>query len=505
MKSVCKLIRLINIGGNKSMSSIKQETLSGIKWTSIERFSVQGVQFLLGLVMARLLSPSDYGMVGMLAVFMAISQTFIDSGFSNALIRKKGRTETDFVTVFYFNFAISCICYIILFIAAPVISSFFKLSILCPILRVLSLNLILNSMVGVHIAKLTIDLNFKVLAKANLGTAVISGLVGIILAYYGFGVWALVIQSISGTIVSMLFIWFFCKWIPRGRFSKESFHDLFAYGSKILLSGLLNTLYGNLNPLVIGKYFSAQDLGFYSRGTQLARYPINTINGVFSKVTFPILARIQDDDVRLVNVYRKYICVTSMCIFLGCLLLAALSKPLILLVLTDKWQESIVYLQIYSFAIMFDHINSINLNLLQVKGRSDLFLRLEILKKIISTLILFASIPFGVIGICISKIVYSQIAVLINTYYTGKLFGLGYLAQVKDFCKYFILAILAVLPAYLLCLGKLHPALILILGGIVAIGVYTTMLKLSHDVYFNELYVLAKKMVTTYGCKTKNR
>lgn len=467
------------------MKSVKQETLSGVKWTAIEKFSVQGIQFLLGLIMARLLSPSDYGTVGMLAIFFAVSQTVIDSGFGNALVRKIDRTETDFSTVFYFNIVVSVACYILLFTIAPWVGSFFNMSILCPILRVQSINLILNSMMGIQVAKLTIDINFKALAKRSLWSSIVSGVFGIILAYNGFGVWALVYQSILSTFINLVFIWIYCKWKPRREFSWQSFRELFSYGSKLLLSGLLNTIYVNLTPIIIGKYFSPRDLGFYSRGTHLARYPGDNINGVLQRVTFPVFAKLQNDDEHLIHAYRKYISITSMCIFYGCVLMASIGKPLVLLLLSSKWAEAIIYLQIFSFSIMFDHINSINLNLLQVKGRSDLFLRLEIIKKTISTIILFASIPFGVIGICISKVIYTQIAVFINTYYTGKLFHLGYIDQFRDFGGYLILSIIACVPAYLLTFLDIPYIVTLILGASTSTILYFIFLrknKYMHEV-----------------------
>ena len=472
------------------MGEIKQQTLSGVKWTAIEKFSVQGVQFLLGLIMARLLSPSDYGTIGLLAIFLAISQTFIDSGFGNALIRKIDRTETDFSTVFYFNIAVSVVCYIVLFAIAPWVGEIFNMPILCPILRVQSVNLILNSLMGVQVAKLTIDINFRALAKRSVLSSVISGVFGVILAYYGFGVWALVYQSILCTLINLIFIWIYCKWKPRREFSWKSFHELFSYGSKLLMSGLLNTIYVNLTPIIIGKYFSTRDLGYYSRGTHLAKYPGDNINGVLQRVTFPVFAKIQSDDKHLIQVYRKYICVTSMCIFFGCALMAAIGRPLVLFLLSSKWEEAVIYLQIYSFSIMFNHINSINLNLLQVKGRSDLFLRLEIIKKTISVIILFASIPFGVIGICISKIIYTQIAVFINTYYTGKLFGLGYAEQFGDFGKFLILSVIACLPAYLITFMNCSNVILLIFGALTAVVLYCFFLR--KNIYMREVVNVIK-------------
>ena len=461
-------------------NSVRQQTLSGAKWAAIEKFSVQGIQFGLGIIMARLLMPSDYGIIGMLAIFIAVSQTFIDSGFCNALIRKIDRTEEDFCTVFYFNIVIALTCYLILFVAAPWIANFFHTPILSTILRVQAITLILNSLMGVHYAKLTININFKALAQRTMLASLVSGVVGVVLAYVGWGVWALVTQNLLSTVINLVFIWIYCKWIPRKAFSKESFHELFSYGSKLLASGLLNTVYVNLTPLIIGRFFSSKDLGEYTRGANLAQFPADNINGVLQKVTFPILAKLQNDDEHLISVYQKYICITSMLIFFGCLLLAAIGKPFVHFLLTEKWDSCIIYLQIYCFSVMFQHISTINLNLLQVKGRSDLFLKLEIIKKIISTLILLASIPFGIIGICVSKIIYTQVAVFINCYYTGKLFHLGYWLQVKEFLPYFGIAIVACIPAYLFTLIDIHPVISIAFGCIVSPLLYWWFLRKNY-------------------------
>ncbi len=444
--------------------SVRQQTISSVKWTAIERFGLQGMQFALGIIMARILAPSDYGTIGMISIFLAISQSFMDSGFGIALIQKQNRTETDFSTVFYFNIAMATLCYLILFLLAPYVASFFRTPILCAVLRVQSINLLINSCMQIHVSKLTIDLDFKALAKRSIIATLLSGICGIIFAYCGFGVWALVFQGLISTAINLIFVLFYIRWKPRWEFSCSSFKELGSFGSRLLVSGLLHTIYTNMTTLVIGRYFSSKELGFYNRGTTFATLPVDTMNGILQKVTFPILSKIQDDDARLIHVYRKYICVMSIPIFWGCTLLAALAKPVILLLLTEKWVDAAIYLEIYAFAIMFDHICTINLNLLKVKGRSDLFLRLEIVKKIIAVVILFASIPFGIIGICISKVIYTQIAVYINTYYTGKLFGLSYWTQFKDYIIYFFASVIACLPVFGFTTLDLHPTIAIMFG-----------------------------------------
>lgn len=477
--------------------SVKQQTISSVKWTAIERFGLQGMQFALGIIMARLLSPSDYGTVGMIAIFIAVSQSFMDSGFGTALVQKRNRTETDFSTVFYFNVVMATVCYVVLFAIAPLVADFFSTPILTTILRVQSISLLINSCMQIHISKLTIDLDFKALAKRSMLATLVSGMCGVALAYSGFGVWALVFQNIIFSLINLCFVIIYLRWRPQLVFSWNSFVELGSFGSKLLASGLLHTIYTNMTTLVIGRCFSSKDLGFYNRGTTFATLPVDTMNGILQKVTFPILARIQDDDARLIRVYRKYISVMSIPIFFGCALLAALAKPIIILLLTEKWADAVIYLEIFAFAMMFDHICTINLNLLKVKGRSDLFLRLEIIKKLIAVTILFASIPFGVIGICVSKVIYTQIAVYINTYYTGKIFGLTYWVQLKDFLKYFLASIAACLPSFLFTYIDLHPIVLIVVGVTSSSILYYVLL--CKNMEFIELKTLVSEKVIKHS------
>lgn len=470
------------------MSSVKEDTLKGVRWTAIEKISVQGITFILGIIIARRLSPDDYGVVGMLAIFMAIGDSFVDSGFANALVRKINRTETDYSTVFYFNIVIGIIAYLILCLCAPWIAGFYDTPVLESVLRVYAISLIIHSLSIVQVARLTVAIDFKTQAKANFVSAVVSGIIGVTLAYTGWGVWTLVYQAVARAGLNTILLWIFAKWIPRWEFSWKSFNDLFGYGSKLLLSGLINTLYTNMSTLVIGKFYKPADLGFYSRGVQIAQLPSQNFNSIFQRVTFPILAKLQNDEEHLISAYRKYICMSSLLIFFVMTLLAAVGKPLVQILLGEKWLEAVIYLQLFCFAQMFDHISAINLNLLQVKGRSDLFLKLEIIKKTISFAILFASIPFGVVAICASKILYSQIAVFINTYYTGKIFHLGYIAQLKDFSVFFIYSVLACVPSFILSILNTNNYIKLFLGIIVSTGLYLIFLRSNdHMIYIKNI------------------
>lgn len=454
------------------MQSVKQTTLYGVKWGAVEKFSVQGSRFILGIIMARLLSPDDYGIISMITIFIVISETFVDSGFSLALVRQKSSSDKDYSTVFYFNLLLSFICYGILFAASPFIADFFHAEIIAPVLKIQSLTIILNSLMAVHVAKLTSDLNFKAISLRSMLSSILSGIIGVALAYLNYGVWALVGQTLAYSLINLIFILLYCRWIPKFQFSKNSFHKLFGFGKNMLIVNIVNRIYMNMTSVVIGKFFSSKALGYYDRGTSLATFPVDNVNGILSKLTLPILAKIQDDDERLINVYRKYISMLSLVIFFGCCLLASQARPLILMLFTEKWEVSVIYLQIFTFSIMFDHVMTINLTLLQVKGRSDLFLKLELLKKTISLSILFASIPFGVIGICISKVIYTQVALICNTYYTGKLFGLGYLKQAKDFLPFLLASVMACIPSYFISHMELHHVVSLLLGVLTSTSIY---------------------------------
>lgn len=478
------------------MSSIKEESLKGVKWSAIEKFAVQGIQFVLGIILARLLSPSDYGVIGMYGVFIAISNTFIDSGFSSALIKKIDRNEDDYCTTFYFNITIAILCYAILFITAPWIAIYFHTPILCSVIRVMSVTLIINSLMAVHVTKLTIDINFKALSYRSILSTIISGVVGIILAYIGWGVWALVTQSLLSSMVNLIFIWFYCKWYPKRPFSRKSFNGLFSYGIKLLASSLINTLFSNLTTLVIGRKFTSTDLGEYSRGTSIPSLPVNNINSALQRVLFPILSRYQNDTQQLMSYYRRYIGMVSLALFFICSLLAAIGKPLVLFLLTEKWASCIIYLQLFAFSIMFDHLCIINHTLLLAVGRSDLYLKLEIIKKPVFIAILFAAIPFGVIGICVSKIISSQVAVMMNTYYTGKLFKFGYLAQVKDYYHYLIWSVVACTPSFAFTFLDFHPIASLTFGCLTAPLIYWFLLR--RDTNMKEVVSLTGKYISRF-------
>lgn len=473
------------------MGELKDKAISGVKWNAIGRFSTQGVNFVIGLILARLLTPSDYGTVGMVGIFFAIAQTFIDSGFGSALIRKNDCDDADYSTAFYFNIMVSLACCICLYFASPFIAKFFNTLILKDIIRVMSLNMFLSSFAIVHSARLTHSIDFKSQTRIKFIAAILSGACGLLMAYRGFGVWSLVLQNLISTIIRVLLYFMYTKWIPKLQFSKESFKYLFGFGSKILIASLLHTIYNNMATFIIGKVYAAKDLGFYTRGQSLASFLSTNVSGILQSVTYPVLSKIQDNDSYLIESYRKLIAMSSMVIFFGMFLLAALAKPLVITLLTDKWVDVVVYLQIFCFGYMFDHICSLNVNILYVKGYSNLVLRLEIIKKSISISMILAAVHLGPLAICIAGTIYTHIAVVINTYYTKKLFGLGNMKQYKDFIKYLLSSAVAVFPAFIMTLSNIPHVLQLCIGGILACVIYYLIIR--RDVYWNQLLALVKK------------
>lgn len=467
--------------------SLKSKTVKGVVWSSIERFSTQGVQFLIMIIMARLLTPKDYGLIGMLAIFLAVAQSLIDSGFSQALIRKQDRTDVDNSTVFYFNIVVSSALYLILFIAAPFVADFYNQPELTSVMRVVCLGVILNSLAVVQRALLTVRIDFKTQAKASLSAAVISGCIGIVLAYCGFGVWSLVVQQLLNLSVNTLLLWIFSKWRPIAVFSWKSFHELFAFGSKLLTSGLLDTLYRNIYPIVIGKLFSASSLGHYTRAHQFSEFPSSNVTGIIQRVTYPILCSIQDETERLEAVYRKFLKLSAFIIFPLMIGMSAVARPFIDIVLGTQWGFCGQLLQIICFAMMWYPIHAINLNLLQVKGRSDLFLRLEIIKKILGITVLCITAPFGLVVMCYGQIFNSIVALVINTYYTGKLINVGFIRQMKDLLPTILLS-LTMFGAILLVNGFIEANMYrLVIGILVGIIVYVSG---SYIFKFKELQTL---------------
>ncbi len=473
--------------------SLKNKTIKGTIWSSLERFSVQGIQFVVMIIMARILTPDDYGLVGMLAIFLAVSQSLIDSGFSQALIRKQDRSEVDDSTVFYFNIGVGLILYLVLYLSAPLIASFYKEPQLVAITRVIGLSVVFNSLAVVQRALLTIKLDFKTQAKASFAGAILSGAIGITMAYTGWGVWAIVWQQIANLAVVTMLLWVLSHWKPIWRYSWKSFRELFGFGSKLLASGLLDTIFRNLYLIVIGKFFSASDLGYYTRAHQFTDFASSNITGVFQRVTYPVLCTIQNDDSRLSDVYRRLLKTSAFIIFPLMMGLAAVAKPLVMSFLTEKWLFSVILIQILCFSQMWYPVHAINLNLLQVKGRSDLFLKLEVIKKLLTVVILCITLPLGLIPMCVGMIFSSIIALIINTHYTGKLIHLGFFKQMRDLLPTLILSLGIGVIVYLTVIYiPLESWLSLFIGITEGVLLYTGLAKLLGFSEYKELLSLIK-------------
>lgn len=456
-------------------SDLKKKTVSGVLWSFAGQFSVQGIQFLVSIVLARLLSPDDYGMIGMLAIFLAISQVFIDGGFSSALIQRKECDDTTYSTVFYINVGISIICYGILFVAAPFIASFYGQPILKDIARVSSLSLIIGALSATNTVQLTKRIDFKTQSKINVLSAILSGITGIVMAYSGFGVWALVAQSVSLALFKLIMTVMSVRWFPSLVFSGTIFKELFSFGSKLVVVSLISSVYTNIRSLIIGKRFSPADLGQYTTANKFATMAGTSLSGVLYNVSFPVLSKVQDDDAVLLDAYKRFLSVSAFAIFPLMMLLAGIAEPLIRFLVTDKWLECVPFLQILCFGWMYDCLTKINLNLLYVKGRSDLVLRLEIVKKTIAFTILFASCFLGIIGICVGAAIYDFFAFFCNTYYTKRLLGYGFKEQFLQTLPYLLLSLMVLAVSLLVCSLNLSP-LPLILIAVTASGTIYLML-----------------------------
>lgn len=422
-------------------AELKEQTKKGLIWSAIQRFSSQGAQFVFTIIIARQLTPEDYGVVGMLGVFLAVASVFVDGGFTNALIRKQDRTQADLSTVFYFNIIIGLLAYLVIFAIAPFVANFYDMPVLKNVLRVFGLTIIINSFCAIQMTLFNIKIDFKTQTTISLISIFVSGVVALGCAFAGMTYWTLVIQALISSLVTTSLYWIMSNWRPICVFSKQSFHEMFSFGSKLLVQGLINNIYGNIYPIIIGKLFAASTLGNYTRAQSFANFPSVAMTGIMQRVTYPVLCRIQDNEHELAYAYRKFLRLSAFVIFPLMTGLAALSTQFVILTIGKKWLFCAFLLQILCFSVMWYPIHAINLNLLQVKGRTDLSLRLEIIKKIVGIAILCISAPFGIVAMCYFQILSCLFCLIINTYYTGKLINLGFLKQMRDLTPTFIISI----------------------------------------------------------------
>lgn len=451
---------------------LKRKALSGVIWSGVQTFSTQGFTFIIGVILARLLTPSDYGLIGMLTIFLAISSTFVNSGFTQALIQKKDSDEKDFSTSFYFNLGVGFIFYLLLFIAAPLIAGFYNQEKLIPLTRVLGLVVLINSFSVVQRAMLTIKIDFRTQSRATILAVIISGLLGIYLAYTGYGVWALVAQSILKAFFEAIFLWYYAQWIPLERFHFERFKGLFNFGSKLLISGLLNTVFNNLYSIIIGKSFSVADLGFYTRATQLNNLPSINVTNVIRNVAFPILSKVQNDNLKLKETFKIVLKSVAFIVFPIMCGIGVLASPLVSVLLTEKWLDVVWMLQFLVIVGVLYPISALNLMILNVKGRSDLFLKLGMIKKIVETMVLIFTVPMGIKEMIIGQVGVSVFSAVVNTFYTKKVVDFGLFNQIKALRGILALSFFMVIVIYYF-VGYLNGQLSkLFYGGILGFIIY---------------------------------
>ncbi|QYX63473.1 lipopolysaccharide biosynthesis protein [Shewanella putrefaciens] len=475
------------------MTDLASKTKKGLQWSALERFLTQGVQLAITLYLARLLGPTAFGLVGMLTVFIAIANVFVDSGFTSALIRKTDRTESDLVTAFYYNIAMAGLCYFALYISAPLVADFYQQAELQTLLRILGLVVLINAFTLIPRVKLNVVMDFKTQAKISVLSVLISGSTAIILATNGYGVWALVTQTLLNASCATILFNLFAPWLPRGRITKHAFNYLFGYGSKLLLSGLLDVIYNNLYQIIIGKKFSPAVVGQFTQANQLASVPVSTLTGIIQRVTFPLFSQLQDDPDRMANAYRQTLTLSAMVIFPLIVALGLIAKPLLTSLLGEQWQGAAWLLSVLCLGYMLYPIHSINLNLLQVTGRSDLFLKLEVMKKIIGVTVLLLSIPYGVLAMCLGFTLTSYLALLLNTYYTAKLTHLSQWQQCKDILPIWLAVIFAAAIGYGAGLYFLQSWLQIAVNLSVALLIYGMYLVLAQKPLLSQLRNLLRR------------
>lgn len=429
--------------------NLKKKAVNGVAWRLVDVGGKKFVTFFVSIILARLIMPDQFGMIAMLGVFTGIAGVFVDSGFSTALIRKNNRTQADCSTVYWFNILVSITCYIILFFCAPWVSDFYGMPQLTAILRVTSLGIILGSLSGVHSTILSAEMKFKTATKISFTATLISAVVGVAMAYAGFEVWALVAQSLSSTVVSTVMTWFAVKWRPSFMISRQSFREFFNFGWKLLGSGLLDTIYGNIYSIVIGKIYKASELAFYNRAQGFTVLAAQVPTSLLQSVTYPTLCKLQDNDDQLRNAYLRIIRLCAFIVFPLCLGFGAVAYPMINVLLTERWIYAATLLSIICFQAMWFPIHAVNLNYLIVKGRSDLFFRLEIIKKILGVSVLCITIPMGLEAMCYGAVVSSVLCLFINTYYTGKFLNLTIWKQMQDMIPSLLLSVAMFLCARL--------------------------------------------------------
>ena len=447
------------------------KVFSNFIWRFAERCGAQLVTFIVSIVLARILTPSDYGTIALVTVFTTILQVFIDSGLSTALIQKKDADDLDFSSVFYFNFVICIILYLIMFVSAPLIANFYKDSSLVSIVRIISLTLIISGVKGVQQSYVSRHMLFKRFFFSTLGGTIFSAVLGIIMAYAGFGVWAIVFQQLSNNAIDTLILWITVKWRPIKKFSWSRLKNLLSFGWKMLASSLLDTVYNNLRNMIIGKLYTSADLAFYNQGDKFPKLIVTNINTSIDSVLLPTMSNEQDNHVRVKDMTRRAIKISTYIMAPLMIGLAFCAKPIVQIVLTDKWLPCVPYLQIFCISYLFWPIHTANLNAIKAMGRSDLFLKLEVIKKFIGMILLLITMNISVMAMAYSLLISGLISQVINSWPNRYLLKYSYIDQIKDILPNIVMALIMGVFVYFinyLNLSVLVSLMVqIILGGII--------------------------------------
>lgn len=430
--------------------SLTDKTVKGVGWSAADTFLAQGVSFIVGLVLARLLTPEEYGLIGIVAIFTTVMLGIVDSGFSNALIRKQDVTDKDYNTLFFFNLIVSIALFALLFFCAPLIAKFFDRPQLVDLVRVMGIVLILQALSIVQNTILTKRIDFKTKTKASVISAVLSGVIGIAMAYMGFGVWSLVAQQLSRQLIYTVCLWILNKWWPKIKLSIESLKYMWRFGWKLLVSGLLDNIWKELYQVVVGKFYSPAVLGQYTRATQYAGLFSTNITSIVQRVTYPVLSEVQSDKDRMVRGYRRIIKVTMFVTAILMLSMGAVSEPLIYCLIGSQWHEASTYLPFICVSMSLYPLHAINLNMLQVQGRTDIFLVLEIVKKVIAVVPICLGIFVSIYWMLIGSLCAGIVSFFLNSYYTGRSLGYSSWMQLKDIAPSYGIAFLIAISVYFL-------------------------------------------------------
>lgn len=465
------------------MASLKSLTFNGVKWYLIGDGATIAANFVIGIILARLLAPEEFGTIGVYGIFFALAEIFINGGFSISLIQKKDISDLDCSTAFWSNIVVGIFFFLIFELSSPLIASFFNIPALTDIIRVSAIGLLIGSFTVVQTTLFTKRVDFRTISIIRFSSSVSAGLLCIFLAYQGYGLWSLVIQGLASGLMRSILLWMVSKWRPKFEFSWQSFRAMFSFGGRILGTRLLDSLSGQASSFVLGKAFSPRDLGYYQKGAAFSRLLSISMSGALFSVSFPVLAKTKDDET-LLYIYRRYIKVASMAIFFMMLLLCVLARPMIIFLYTDKWEMSASLMQIVILGLMFDHVIGLNQNIFNVKGRGDILLRLQIAKTAISLTLLCLLFKFGIYGVCVAEALFYQFAIALCGYQTKKIIGYGYFNQMKDIFPYLIMSGIAVLPAFVLTYTTLSNLAVLLIGGITSVLFYISILAFRKDPIF---------------------